>query len=160
MILIYLLGNNILGLFMEISEIKKILHKGDNESKLNILCYLSDLFESYIEKIDNFSEIIYELISFALNENDEELKDEAFYALSTAASNNDISQVDIGMLVDNLHMLTVDNLLVAIDIISFTHNERYITLLNQYANHSDKRVAYSANIGISEIKKHFEEKEK
>jgi hypothetical protein len=136
---------------MNALTLRKILYSCDVDGKINILSHLCDVFESYTAKIDNFQEIMNELIVYAISENKIELQEEILHTLSIAAANRDISKIDFALLVKNLNNFSINCLPEAIDVIGFTHNENYVKVLKPFLNHHDNRVVYSAHIAISEI---------
>ena len=136
---------------MNISTIKKVLEKGDHEEKLDLLSNLYCLFDSDENYSSTYTEVVNELIAYAISELDVELKEKAFSTLAAAVSKLNIEQVDVTKLIDNLSNLSNEHLHTAIDVISSTHNKEHIPLLASYRHHSDNTVAFSAGVGLRTI---------
>ena len=136
---------------MNISIIINVLAKGDKDLTLDMLANLYCLFDSDNSYSSNYTEVINELILYALEESDIELKREAFSTLAAAASKLNIEKVQVARLADNLGKLTDEQLQIAIDLISATHNRDYIPLLSSYRHHTNNTVAFSAGVGLRAV---------
>ena len=136
---------------MNISIIIDVLAKGDKDLTLDLLANLYCLFDSDDTYSSKYTEIVNELILYALQENDAELKREVFSTLAAAANKLNIEQVEVTRLADNLGKLPDEQLQIAIDLISATHNKDYIPLLCSYRHHTNNTVAFSAGVGLRAV---------
>ncbi len=136
---------------MNIESIRNKLQNSSKSEIFNVLNYIDDLFESYTQ-IDSFAELIEILIKCAANEDDEELRLELFDCISKASEHRSMAQVNFDLIETKLEFLSLDCLEKAIDILSFSHNLKYIETIKRYTLHKNKKVAYVASIAFEEIK--------
>ncbi|NLD48215.1 MAG: hypothetical protein GX660_13645 [Clostridiaceae bacterium] len=136
---------------MNIESIKNKLQNSSKSEIFNVLNYINDLFESYT-KIDSFEELIEILIKCAVDEDDEELRLELFDCISKASEHRSMTKVNFDLIETKLDFLTLDCLEKAIDILSFSHNKKYIETIKRYTLHENKKIAYVASIALEEIK--------
>jgi len=136
---------------MDIDEIKKILIEGNNNEKIDILSYLCDVFESYNKSIKGFEELLEFLISFTLETQDDDVKDEALEAICKAAVYQDIDKVDFDDFEKNIAEVPMKFLSRYIDILSYTHNRKYLDTILQFRKHENKYVKNAVEEAIIEI---------
>ncbi len=135
---------------MNIESIRNELRYSSKSEKESVIIYIGDLFESYVT-IDDFPELIKLLINYAIDEDDEELKLQFLDVISKASEHRNVNEINFDMIEDNLDFLSIECLERAIDILSFSHNSKYLETIKKYILHDNKKIAYVASIALEEI---------
>lgn len=136
---------------MDVNELRQCFIAGTITERLETLSYLSDVFESYNKNITNFDEIMNLLIDNSITEDNLEVKCEFFEVLVKATVFQEVHQINFDKLEHSLVELPVECLSRCIDVLSFSHNKKYIPSLEVYRNHDDKNVRESVELAIKEI---------
>ncbi len=136
---------------MRFAKLTKQLTQGRDKDKINTLSYLCDVFESYNKNIEHFDEIVRLLIDGAIAEENLEIKGEFFEALSKAAVFHDVEHIDFDKIAQNLDSLPIACLVRGIDILSFTHNLKYLPTIEKYRNHENEYVREAVETAIKEM---------
>lgn len=143
---------------MNISEVKRVLEGNDRQEKLNIISQIGDIFESYHESSD-FMELANLLILLVQSDNnDNELKYESLQSLSYAVSYKNFNEIELDNLVKKLDSLSFDCLQLVISILSFTHNEKWLPILQKLLQHENNHVRAEATYAIRELEDYWKNK--
>lgn len=125
---------------MDIDEIKTVLLEGEYDEKIEMLSYLCDVFESYNQNVDGLEETLDFLIKLVLESEDGTLKDEILEAICKAVIYKNIDNVDFDPMEQELAGTSISYIPRFIDILSFTHNKKYIDTILQFAEHANEDV--------------------
>lgn len=136
---------------MDINEIKTILLEGTLDDKIEILDYLCDIFESYNKNIDHFEELLKFLIHLAIETQDEYIKDDILETICKAAIYQNIDNINFDVFNQNMQKVSVKYLPRYIDILSYTHNKKYIESIFQFKNHQNKYVQIAVKEAAQEM---------
>ena len=132
-------------------EIKEILLKGTLNEKINTLSYLCDIFESYNKNIDQFEELLDFLIHLVIETQDENVKEETLETICKAAIYQNIDGIDFDALEQDIQKVSVKFLPRYIDILSYTHNKKYVKTILQFKDFPDKYVQIAVKEAILEM---------
>lgn len=144
---------------MNIEDLKETLSGSDHEEKIEILSHLHDIFESYNHSIDNIEGLIEWLLDFGIKEQNNEIKEEAFNTILTAATYKKIDSINFDILANQLDDLPESCLHYALTTLSFTFRKKYLPFLVKYANHENAGVRADALNAINEIKGYWAKKD-
>ncbi|HJV45795.1 MAG TPA: hypothetical protein VJ824_08715 [Bacillota bacterium] len=136
---------------MDFKELKSSLIGGDEIQKIEVLSFLSDVFESYNKNIEGFEEIVHLLIDIFVEEKSLEIKCEILETLAKGAIYQDIHLIDLSKLENNLERISDKCLSRCIDIFGFTHDTKYLEIIKKYQNHDDESIRESVDEAIREI---------
>lgn len=136
---------------MDMNEIKTIFLEGTLSSKINELSYLCDVFESYNKNIDHFEELIEFLIHLAVETRDDNIKEEILEAICKAAIHQNIDKVNFDAFSQDIQKVSVKYLPRYIDILSYTHNEKYIRDILQFKSYQNNYVQTAVNDAAQEM---------
>lgn len=136
---------------MDIKEIKETLLEGTLDDKIDTLSYLCDIFESYNKNIDHFEELLEFLIHLAIETQDENMKEETLETISKAATYQNIQKVNFDAFEQDIQKVSVKYLPRYIDILSYTHNNKYIQSIFQFKNHQNKYVQIAVKEAAQEM---------
>lgn len=136
---------------MDIEEIKERLMEGTLVEKLEAMSYLDSCFDSYDQNIPQFKEIVEFLIHFALEVQDDEIREEIIKLIYDASIKDDFVKVNFDELEQGLIKIPIEQLHRCIDILGYSHNKKYIKTIFQYRNHEDKYVRLSVGFALSEL---------
>lgn len=132
-------------------KLKEIFMNGSKTEKLEVLECLKDQFDSFDKNLDDFSEKMNLLVGSSIRESDIEVKIEMFEALSKAATFQNIEDIDFDEFIENLEIIPEECLSRSIDILSFTHKKKYLSVIKKYLTHRNPYVRESAKFAIDEM---------
>lgn len=135
---------------MNIESIRNGLEYHSKSEKESVISHIGDLFESYVT-IDFFPELVELLIKSAIDEVNEEIKLQFLDVISRASNHRNINDINFDMIEDNLTSMSVECLEKALEILSFSHNIKYLETIKKYLLHENKKIAYVASIALVEI---------
>ncbi|WP_221568003.1 hypothetical protein [Alkalihalobacillus sp. TS-13] len=136
---------------MDVRGIEKILKGKDEQEKIDTVSHLSDVFESYNKNIENFDELMDVLLYYALAEQNLEVKEELFDALSKAVTYQNIERINWDSLERHLPQLPLPCLTTAINILGMTHDQKYLPTIKTYTKHENGAVKGEAYIALKEM---------
>lgn len=139
---------------IDIAEAKEILNGDNNQDKISYLVMIGRTMV-YIneQKRENLQDLIKLMTEHILVENDKEVKEEIFMALSNIALLNNYEYVKkpFSILIDKLELLESDDLAEALLVISNTFQVEYLDLMNKYKEYPDKYVKEIVNDAIDSL---------
>lgn len=144
---------------LKLEELTAVLSGSDVEEKIEVLSHLCDVFESYNKSIDNFKDIIIELIHFGFKEVDLEIKEEIFNTILTAATYKNIDEINFDILAYNLDSLSEECLHSALTVLGFTYKKEYLIYLTKYLDHKNGSIRADAINAINEIEGYWAKKQ-
>ena len=135
---------------MNIIEVGYKLKNGRKDERINLLSHLSDVFEAKVS-IENLDELINLLIKSAVDETENEVKEELFDTLLIAATYRNISSINLDLIEEHLLSLPIQCLALGIEVLAASHNKKYSSVIQQLKNHHDTKIASIAEIAFIEI---------
>lgn len=139
---------------IDIGEAKEILNGNNNQDKISYLVMIGRTMV-YIneQKRENLQDLIKLMIEHILVENDKDVKEEIFMALSNIALLNNYEYVKkpFSILIDKLELLESDDLAEALLVISNTFQVEYLDLMNKYKEYPDEYVKEIVNDAIDSL---------
>jgi hypothetical protein len=137
-----------------INEIKETLALQNSQERVSKLEQISDVFEyGHGLNVEDVMEGTKLLLAAALQEKDQSIKDQIFYALYTAVVHQDIGdRIDWSVLVDILPSLDKSQLEEALGILGLSGQEKYLRVLDEYMHNADSEIREWAIDAIREIK--------
>ncbi|KAB2328748.1 hypothetical protein F7731_24285 [Cytobacillus depressus] len=136
---------------MELSELEQILKGNNLESKIETISHLSDVFESYNKDIANFDDLVVLLLKFAIEEQNNEVKEELFDTLLDAATYKNTEKINWDILEQHINELPSECIPTAISILGLSHNKKYAHTLSTFSKHENKSIKSAALIALSEF---------
>jgi hypothetical protein len=136
---------------VKLAKISRQLMKGSSREKIELLSHLNDIFESYNPHIADFDAIIGLLVEGALKEGDPEVRQEFFETLVKAGVFRDIRSINLDKLVESMESLSADELARAIDVLSFTHNRKYLPAIERHRGHENPHVREAVATALQEM---------
>lgn len=137
-----------------VKEIKAILALQDASEKDSKLSLLNDEFE-YGHEL-NAADVVEGtqlLLAAALQEDDKVVKKKFFRTIDKAVLYQEIGNcINWGGLVVSLPSLEKSDLVYVLDLLGLSGQEDYLSLLDEYAHHSDPEIKKWANEAIEELK--------
>lgn len=136
---------------MDVREIEQVLKGKDEQEKIETVSHLSDVFESYNTNIENFEELIEVLLAYALAEQNLEVKEELFDALSKAVTYQNVERINWDSLERHLPQLPLSCLITGINILGMTYDQKYLPTIKMYTEHENGAVKGEAYIALKEM---------
>jgi hypothetical protein len=135
-------------------KIKETLELENPQERVNKLEQISDVFE-YVHglNVEDVMEGTKLLLAAALQEKDQSVKEQIFYALYTSVVHQDIGdRIDWDGLVNILPYLNKSQLEEALGVLGLSGQEKYVHVLDEYVRNADSEVHEWALDAIREIK--------
>ena len=136
-----------------VKEVKEILALQNPGEKDNRLSVLSGEFE-YGDELNHadVAEGTQLLLAAALQEDDRVLKKEFFHTIDQAVVYQDIGdRIDWDVLAASLSSLEKTHLTYVLDILGLSGQEKYFSLLDEYAHHADPEVRKWAQEAVEDL---------
>lgn len=113
---------------------------------------IGDLFEyGQIEK-SQIIESVYLLLNSALNEQDDVIRESLFNAIKNAVIYQNVGeQISWDAILSNIKDLSGSDLEYALLFLGFSHNNKYISTIQEYLDHSDSDIRRLAQEALVEI---------
>jgi hypothetical protein len=138
-----------------VKEIEELLALQDPYEKRARLERLSDVFEYNLELNGDVVQGVQSLLTGALSEKDERVKEALFHAINNAVvyyeGENIGSRIDWDMMVAALSSLEKDCLIYALSMLGLSGQKRYLQILNAYVQNADPAIKTWALDAISDL---------
>ena len=137
-----------------LNELSHCLENGTQEEKLHLLSHLHDVFESYIyrpNELEDLEKIVGLLITYAITSQDEELVYEALDTIVMAEMGKNLQWPCFDELWNNMRNVKEKILARCIDILSFTHNKKYLPAILEYSASEDAVVRQAVQEALQEF---------
>ena len=121
-------------------EFEAIMEKSSFNEKIELIIHLGDVFESYNKEIEDFDDIIQILIDYLVASNDEQVIDEIIEAICKAQIYQNTNNVNFDKIEANLIIVEEKFLPRYIDILSYTHNKKYLPSILRFRDSNNIHV--------------------
>lgn len=136
---------------MDIEQFKKTMQDGSIKEKIELLSQIADKFESYVPQNNEDDTIVEILIDEAIGSIEAELIDEILETICKAEIYQDTSTVNFDRLAQNIDSISERFLPRYIDVLSYTHNKTYLSLITRFKNHDNKLVRQAVEYALIEL---------
>ena len=137
---------------MYLDRLTSIIETGSTTEKIHFFSYLCDVFESYNKNILDLEGILESIIDYVVTSHDDDAKSEAIEAVCTAQVYQNTMSVDFDKIETELKRsqpsLYTDRY---INILSYTHNKKYLDTILQFKDHEDKYVKKAVEEALIEM---------